>query len=767
MQSNLQLLDQIQKMQVEFQQQQMASMQQMQASFNQQLNAQMEEFRAQGRTEFNAMQTQRDEAQRENGELKNAFREQQHQYQQSQQQQHNRVSTSHPAAPVYQALPAPASLTPTTAPASTAGRHPNRASTSHLAAASSPAYQAPPAPASGTSSTPPTGPASTARHHRNRVSTLHPAAASSSAHQAPPPSTSSTLTTGPASTAGCRRAPPRNALPEETAVQAPKRRRRLGEHQIQQRTLDKSKGFELHLRFLWRVLQSNAVPISASRTSVDHFNRRFEGRSVTELRQQGELGQPLVNPAHVKLGISIQDAVRSTKRILKAFAQLKEGALLHMCSYLSKLGILEWAPDYEQTPYSQYNVAMRLCAIHLFRFLTSSTAYDFLAIDMRYLNDVAFITRIYDHFVHHYMYNKWTSEIRAPGANETAGGRNTSNVARKRLYQNRMKFIEESTVPGGIKSLLHAKATSDTESTPSGPYALACPERSASVDLIIRKIDDTTITTYRATNRARQATALARRQVDDLLVRRASSNLNLPAKGMPIQYYDPTWWNMQPEVLRKALKPVLIVVFPPLTPTDFFTSRSKTWRKDVAQLTAKYGDKVFDQYNLDYLNASPPPEELYFDDDDESMDDVEEDTASDTGSTMESTNPSSNQGVESDSDASFIDDGESSEDSEGDGNSDLGSDADDKDDMMEEDIVEEVQDLLADRQPNPDMPNDQMDSDSDTPDDSDQNAPENQSMADFAASYDLPARSISITAGERRAFIAQDGEDGGFDSEDV
>ncbi|KAJ7193209.1 hypothetical protein GGX14DRAFT_577388 [Mycena pura] len=313
-----------------------------------------------------------------------------------------------------------------------------------------------------------------------------------------------------------------------------------------------------------------------------------------------------------KVGLDIRTAVRSKSKILKAFAKIEESALLHMRAYMSKLGLYEWAPDYEQSPYSQYNVAMRICAIDLFRYLTSSTFYDFLRIDSRYLNDVAFITRLYDHFVHHYMYQKWEQEVRSPGASLTTVERNTASANRKRSDPSRQT----------------------------------------------KSFGKTMIDTLRATGKTREATVRSNRKVSEIS-QRQPSQLNVPAQAMPIQYYSPAWWNRQPEVLRRALKPSLVVVFAPSSVTDFFSHKSETACKTVTQLTSEYGHDVFKSYDLEYLDARKGKER------EAALDEMDEDGES-TGS-REDDRDEEPEGAESDSAsmAEFIDTDEGSGESDG------------------------------------------------------------------------------------------------------
>jgi hypothetical protein len=139
------------------------------------------------------------------------------------------------------------------------------------------------------------------------------------------------------------------------------------------------------------------------------------------------------NQCFVKLGISVEDSICTRNRIVRAFFQLEEGAILHVKAYLAKLGIFTWAVDFAQSPYSMYNSAMCMFAIDTFRFLIAGTYYDFLHPDTRYVKDSALLLCLYDHFVHRYMFDKWKTEVRTPGGNEMNAEQNKHSQARIRV----------------------------------------------------------------------------------------------------------------------------------------------------------------------------------------------------------------------------------------------------------------------------------------------------------------------------------------------
>ena len=89
-------------------------------------------------------------------------------------------------------------------------------------------------------------------------------------------------------------------------------------------------------------------------------------------------GPELINSSFVCISTSILLATR--KKIANNIKLVKEFILeyIHLC--IAKFGLVCWCSDFNQT------------------------AYDYLSLVTCYIQDIIFITKLYDHFVHHHMY---------------------------------------------------------------------------------------------------------------------------------------------------------------------------------------------------------------------------------------------------------------------------------------------------------------------------------------------------------------------------
>jgi hypothetical protein len=63
-----------------------------------------------------------------------------------------------------------------------------------------------------------------------------------------------------------------------------------------------------------------------------------------------------------------------------------------------------------------YNAACRIIALDTFKQALVSHTYAHLAPNLLYIKDMVLLVKLYDHFVHHYLYNQYKQECHAPGS---------------------------------------------------------------------------------------------------------------------------------------------------------------------------------------------------------------------------------------------------------------------------------------------------------------------------------------------------------------
>ncbi|KAJ6609651.1 hypothetical protein B0H10DRAFT_2225781 [Mycena sp. CBHHK59/15] len=160
-----------------------------------------------------------------------------------------------------------------------------------------------------------------------------------------------------------------------------------------------------------------------------------------------------------------------------------------------------------------------------------------------------------------------------------------------------MEYLKSAAAPKGVRLMFVVKATSDDESTTSGPRVLAREERSADADRIIRTVDKFIVEDLLEEGKKHLAKNRLRRVAPAVNERNPSLFPEI-LKGMPIQYYDADWFNNHPPHARAKLAAQRIVAFVPNSP-GFLSGRADDGLT-IKALTDKYGPEVLKNYDLDY-----------------------------------------------------------------------------------------------------------------------------------------------------------------------
>ncbi|MBW0486619.1 hypothetical protein O181_026334 [Austropuccinia psidii MF-1] len=94
---------------------------------------------------------------------------------------------------------------------------------------------------------------------------------------------------------------------------------------------------------------------------------------------------------------------------------MSDFSIKYIIALLSKLGICQWAPDLNDKSDTPYNEACRISAIQTFRQIAISGAYEHMNVNFQNLENIEFLTKVYNHYVHWYVAQKYKKEIKEPG----------------------------------------------------------------------------------------------------------------------------------------------------------------------------------------------------------------------------------------------------------------------------------------------------------------------------------------------------------------
>jgi hypothetical protein len=165
------------------------------------------------------------------------------------------------------------------------------------------------------------------------------------------------------------------------------------------------------VQLLWGLIDPKQPPTTPPDDILLSFGSWFQDEaSLMEARN----GRPLVSPSlvHVRTSLSVTDRGHIASQLL----QIEENILEYIQSSLARFGLVMWCPDLRQKPYALYNAACRIIALNTFKQALVSHAYAHLAPNLSYVKDMVLLVKMYDHFVHHYLYSRYKKECRAPGS---------------------------------------------------------------------------------------------------------------------------------------------------------------------------------------------------------------------------------------------------------------------------------------------------------------------------------------------------------------
>jgi hypothetical protein len=184
---------------------------------------------------------------------------------------------------------------------------------------------------------------------------------------------------------------------------------------------------------LWSYLNPDDPPPNASQALVDFFNASLAQLSDEEIIQHARNGEMKFHSSQVMICAPVPQPGSRLKRAQNDVLQVEESVVLYCRTYMAKLGLPKWCPDFQQTPYSLYNNLCRMIAIDTFRFSLTRQAYGRKRPNLAYTNDIYLLTQIYNHFVHHLMYLRWKAEVRNPGILKSDNEKNTISKRRTRV----------------------------------------------------------------------------------------------------------------------------------------------------------------------------------------------------------------------------------------------------------------------------------------------------------------------------------------------
>ncbi|KAH9451449.1 hypothetical protein Pst134EA_025403 [Puccinia striiformis f. sp. tritici] len=310
-----------------------------------------------------------------------------------------------------------------------------------------------------------------------------------------------------------------------------------------------------HIRILWDMMEEKAIPKIPDMNTLKEFQQRFANADQIAAAAENSASPVLITEGEVT---TLRDLKMGQIIVSKKIIHVEDFFFKYTKAVLARLGIRKWAPDLEDSPDSLYNEACRVAAIKSFRQIAVNGAYKFANCNLQFLNDFDLLIRAYNHYVFFLSKNKYTKEKKNPGSLGQELDRKAISHARGRLRKARVSFAKNHNLPKRYKRVLaDLSAHSDDEyNDQHSCYIIKTVAfRSANANKFFRRLDEEMKKEYEGPRDQRRI-----RRVPD--VPQPSIFKALP-KQLPLDFFDPTWFNNSMASRKRKAADVMSAAFLP------------------------------------------------------------------------------------------------------------------------------------------------------------------------------------------------------------
>ncbi|KAJ7265145.1 hypothetical protein C8J57DRAFT_1025431, partial [Mycena rebaudengoi] len=299
-----------------------------------------------------------------------------------------------------------------------------------------------------------------------------------------------------------------------------------------------------HLRVMWKLYTADAVPSAPNDAAMDHFEQNFGTAEEIDTFLATLVYKHKDAKKQIRAFRNDPATIRSKSTITRNIVRMNDNHLDLIYSVIIQLEIVEWNPDVLGSPDSMYNIAHERVAIISFQTVAGAHGYAHLGPNLTDLADTSLLAKSYRNFVFSYILKLGRSEANDPGS-----------VARARSSK--------------VTNWIHMSDIARLDGmSAEGQAAQVNSER-----LRIMDPNDTT-----------------------------GSNISqrLPPPGVPLDWFDPVYFNALPANLRAKYARKVCIALPLERHLD-----QKDWKNmSEKRFMKKYGNDVLALYNL------PTAEEL-------------------------------------------------------------------------------------------------------------------------------------------------------------
>ncbi|MBW0570182.1 hypothetical protein O181_109897 [Austropuccinia psidii MF-1] len=202
--------------------------------------------------------------------------------------------------------------------------------------------------------------------------------------------------------------------------------RKWNQHQLL--TADSQKGFQ-NTKMLWGLIYCQPVPISPNYSMIKEFNTFFSFLPEIEAYVENSTLSPLVPLSEI---LTLRNMAPGMKKLESSIIHMSNFAIKYIISVLANLGFCRWAPDLNGMSDTLYNEACRISVIKHFCQISIGGEYEFINVNISYLEDIQLLAKVYNHYVHCHMAQRYKKEA-------IQSGKHAQDEERKAILRARLK----------------------------------------------------------------------------------------------------------------------------------------------------------------------------------------------------------------------------------------------------------------------------------------------------------------------------------------
>ncbi|PLW47669.1 hypothetical protein PCASD_04050 [Puccinia coronata f. sp. avenae] len=350
----------------------------------------------------------------------------------------------------------------------------------------------------------------------------------------------------------------------------------------------------LKTRILWGLLEENSVPSAPDPSTLQEFYERFRDAEELQSAANDIRAPKLVPKSQI---VTLKDLKLGQKKVGRNILNVEEFFFLYIKATLARLGIRRWAPNLEDSLDSLYNEACRVAAIKSIQQVAGNGAYQCMNCNVKFLNKIDLLIQAYNHYVHFRQCGKYNRELKSTGHYVEEAERKAISGARKRLRNARVNFGKKNNLPSCYMKILDClDAHSDDEYSDKHKCYLikTVPFWSANTNKFFRRLDFLMDKDFKCDGRRDQ------RRKGRMPSRKLESIFTKTPTGLPIDFYDPDWFNdLLPAQKHKAAN-IWLVNFLPDANQSLLGKQHPDEKLCDSKLINKYWEELTKPYDLSH-----------------------------------------------------------------------------------------------------------------------------------------------------------------------